>query len=116
MVHVVSRPNHIPMASILRDSIGDGDRRNRGGRFPPEVRSPGKFYGPGLAEDGDLDLAGIDQLFLDRAGDVAAELGGFVVVELVAVGDDADLAAGLDRVCLLDAGEAAGQGLELFEP
>ena len=38
------------------------------------------------------------------------------VVELVAVGDDADLAAGLDRVGLLDAGEAAGQGLQLFEP
>src|SRR4051794_15358145 len=49
--------------------------------------SPGEFYGAGLAQHSDLDLAGVDQLFLDGAGDVAAELGGVVVAELVAIGD-----------------------------
>ena len=38
-------------------------------------------------------------------------LAGLVVVELLAVGDDADLAARLDRVGLLDAREAAGRAL-----
>ena len=38
------------------------------------------------------------------------------VVELLAVDDHADLAAGLDRVGLLDAGEAAGERLEFLEP
>ena len=55
-------------------------------------------------------------MLLDGPGDVAAELGGGFVAELVAVGDHADLAAGLDRVGLLDAREAAGEGFQLFEP
>src|SRR4051794_24189580 len=60
------------------------------------IVSPGEFDGTRLAEHGDLDLAGVGQLLLDRAGDVAADLGRGRVVELLAVDDHADLAAGLD--------------------
>src|SRR5262249_32131603 len=66
------------------------------------VHSACEFYGPRLTEHSHLDLAGVDQLFLDGAGNVAAELGGFVVTDVLAIGDDADLAPGLDGVGLLD--------------
>src|SRR4051812_23754294 len=90
-------PTTSPMKRILRGidrsfgemkcgGPGPSPTRGEGGR-PALARSPGEFYGPGLAQDSHLDLAGIDELFLDGAGDVAAELGGLVVVELVAVGD-----------------------------
>src|SRR5580693_7609119 len=75
-----------------------------------------EFDRTGLSQHGDLDLAGVGQLPLDRTGDVPADLGGCRVVELLAVDDHADLAAGLDRVGLLDAGEAKGERLELLEP
>src|SRR6185437_10706930 len=79
------------------------------------IVSPGEFDRTRLAEHGDLDLAGVGQLPLDRAGDVAADLGRGRVVELLAVDDHADLAARLDRIGLLDAGEAQGQRLELLQ-
>ena len=70
---------------------------------------------PRLAEDGHLDLAGVGQLLLD-GGRCRGRAWRRPRREPVAVGDDADLAAGLDRVGLLDAGEAAGERLQLFEP
>ena len=43
-------------------------------------------------------------LGLDGFGDVSTEFGGVLIAELAAIGDDADFAAGLDGVGLIDAG------------
>src|SRR5512146_899100 len=66
----------------------------------------GVLDGSGLANDGDLDLARVGQLVLDLLDDVAGEPGRGQVVDLVRPDEDPDLAAGLDRERLLDAGEA----------
>src|SRR5262245_24133823 len=59
-----------------------------------------------FAHDGHFDFARVVQLLLDGAGDFAAGLGRFAVGQLMRVGDDAELAAGLDRKGVLDAREA----------
>jgi hypothetical protein len=54
-------------------------------------------------------------LLLDGAGAVAAGFGGFVVGELVGLGDDAKLAASLDGVGVLDVREAERHPLQRFQ-
>ena len=61
---------------------------------------------PRFAEHGDFDLAGIGQLLLEGRDDVVADLGGRFVGGVLGADDHAQLAAGLDGVGLLDAGEA----------
>src|SRR5919204_1800271 len=75
----------------------------------------GVVNGPGLADHGHLDLAGVLELLLDLAGDLAGEGRGVVVVDRPRGHDHADLAAGLHRVHLVDAFVARGDVLELAQ-
>ena len=52
----------------------------------------------------------------ERLGDVAADFGGRFVGRHLGAGDDADLAAGLDRERLLDALEAGGDRFQFLHP
>src|SRR5687767_5063732 len=67
-----------------------------------------------LADHRDLDLAGIRELLFEGLGDVATDLRGARVVGVLGAGDDPQLAASLDRKCLLHARKAAGDRLQLF--
>src|SRR5512146_1121050 len=87
--------------------------RNRT-HIPPAL--PGVFHGPRLADHGDADLAGVRKLRLDLLGDIAREHRRRVVRHLHVVDDDAHLAARLDGVRLLDAGERLRDPLEILEP
>src|SRR3954453_9481393 len=81
------------------------------GSRPPCPPSLPKFDRPRLADERHLDLTGVFELALDLAGDLAREQQRGVVVDRRGLGDDADLAAGLHRVDLLDAGGARGEPL-----
>ena len=66
--------------------------------------------GLGLAQEIDLDLAGVGQLVLDLLGDVAREQHHLILRDLLGLDHDADLAAGLN-------GKAVGEpgfGLGLY--
>src|SRR3954453_980396 len=76
----------------------------------------GVLGGAGLADDGDADLAGVGQLFLDLLGDVARDDLGGDVVDLVGLDHHPDLAARLHREHLLDAGLLARDLLDPLEP
>src|SRR5688500_5770952 len=84
--------------------------------FTPARRSLRVLDRTGLADHRDLDLARVGEVLLDLLGDVAREPDRLLVGDLLAVHDDADLAAGLDREALLHALEARGDLLELLEP
>ena len=71
---------------------------------------------PRLADDRHLDLAGVVSCCSIARAMSRQIFGGVGVGRLRGVGDDAHLAAGLDRVGLLDAGEAAGHRLQLLQP
>src|SRR3989475_1739157 len=71
---------------------------------------------PGLPHHGDADLTGEAELRLDALGDVARHQLSGRVVDLFGFDQDPDLAAGLDRVRLLDALEGVGDLLQLLEP
>src|ERR1035437_3951168 len=87
MAWTASRPG-LPMRSpIIRIRQGRGT-----------VRLPGVVDGPRLANDRDLDLAGVSQAGLDLLDHVAGELGRGHVVDLLGAHQDADFAAGLDGV------------------
>ena len=88
-------------------------RKERGQRVSALVGNLGR---PGLAHDGDDDLAGIDEILLDLADDLAREAGGSDVVDLVRFDEDAHLASRLYGVRLLHAVEAVGDVLQGFEP
>src|SRR3954454_8727196 len=79
---------------------------------PPSLRELDR---PRLADDRHLDLTGVFELALDLAGDLTREQQRGVVVDRRGLDDDADLAAGLHRVDLLDAGVARGEQLELAQ-
>ena len=86
---------------------------------PPDTRRA--FYlcfgllrvvdGLGLAQEIDLDLAGVGQLVLDLLGDVAREQHHLILRDLLGLDHDADLAAGLNGKAVGDAGEALGDFL-----
>lgn len=65
-----------------------------------------EFDGTGFADDGDFDLAGILEVLLDLEGDLAGKVVRFHVPKLLGFDEDADLAACLESVGLLDALEA----------
>src|SRR4051794_5479062 len=56
-----------------------------------------------LADDRDLDLAGVLQLLLDVAGDLVRHQRRALVVDVLGPNDHADLATGLHRVDLVHA-------------
>ena len=70
----------------------------------------------GLADDVDLDLAGVFEFGLDLLGKIVGEQDHVVLGDFLGLDHDADLAAGLDGVGFFDAGEGIGQLFELFEP
>src|SRR5687767_13756828 len=84
--------------------------------FTPARRSLRVLDRTGLADDGDLDLPRVGEVLLDLLGDVAREPDRLLVGDLLAVHDDADLAARLDGEALLHALEARRDLLELLEP
>src|SRR5919201_3883030 len=88
----------------------------RAGAFRPARRLFRVLHGSGLADDGDLDLSRVLERALDLLCDVPRKARGLEVVELVGLHHDTDLAAGLDRERLLDAGEAVRDALELLQP
>src|SRR5207253_4411721 len=81
----------------------------------PSMSLAGKIHRARLADDDDLDLAGILQLALDLAGDLVGQLGRPAVVDGVGRHDDPHLAPRLNREHLLDARELAGELLQLGE-
>ena len=68
-----------------------------------------------LADDADLDLAGVIQLVLDLLGDITCQQNDLVVADLVGLDKDADLAACLHGVGALDALKAVAEGLQCFQ-
>src|SRR5688572_4135731 len=68
-----------------------------------------------LADDVDLDLAGVLELLLALLGDVLGELPGAEVVDALGGDEDADLAAGLDGVGAVDGFERGRDLLEVLE-
>ncbi len=83
-----------------------GAGRLRGQRPGHPAGLAGDLGDPGLADDGDADLARVGQLLLDLLGHVAGQHGRADVVDVVRAHHDPDLAAGLHREDLLDAGLA----------
>ena len=69
-----------------------------------------------LADDGDLDLAGVLQALLDLLRDVAGQPGRPEVVDRVRLDEDPDLAPGLDGEALVDAVEGVGDPLQRLQP
>src|SRR5437667_2031007 len=68
-----------------------------------------------FADNRDLDLAGICQLLLDLAGQVAGQDGAFRVRDRVLLHDHPDLPPGLDGISLLHSLVVYGQLLQLLE-
>src|SRR5207247_9603471 len=68
-----------------------------------------------FTDDRDLDLAGIRQLLLDLAGQVAGQDGAFYVRDRILLHDHPNLPAGLDGVGLVTARVVHGPLLPLLE-
>src|SRR4051812_27596783 len=79
------------------------------------VALPGVINGPGLADDGNFDLTRVFELVLDAPRDVLRQPHRFLVRDAVALDDDADFTAGLQRERLGHALERVGDVLELLE-
>src|SRR5262245_98268 len=95
---------------------GGGGRRARIASIRSRSDSLSRvFDGPCLTDDGDLDLSWILELVLDPLRDVLREPDGLFVAHPIALDDDADLAAGLERERLRHALERIGDAFELFE-
>ena len=69
-----------------------------------------------LADEIDLDLAGIFHLFLDLLGQVAGQDHHLILVDLLGLHHDTDLTAGLNGICLLNTLEGGGDALKLLQP
>ena len=69
-----------------------------------------------FADHGHFDFAGIGELLFESIGDVAADLGGRLIGRVFGTGNHAQLAAGLNRERLLDAGETFGDRFQFFHP
>src|SRR6476469_10108160 len=73
-------------------------------------------HSPRLTDHGHLDLAGVLEPALDLAGDLVAEQGGGVVVDLLRLDHYPHLAAGLHGVHPVDAALGARDLLQRLEP
>ena len=76
----------------------------------------GVIHSLGLADEVDFDLAGVFQLGFDLLGDVVGQQSHIVLGDVLGSDHDADLAAGLDGVGLLHAGEGARELLPRGRP
>src|SRR4249920_2333920 len=76
----------------------------------------GELGGADLADDRDLDLAGVLQFLLDLLRDVARDDLRLEIIDGPRLHEDAHLAPGLHRVDLLDAAERVADLLEALEP
>ena len=68
----------------------------------------GVFDSLGLSQDVNLDLTGVGELLLDLLGDIPGQQDHLVLANLFGLDHDADLAACLNGVGALDAGEGLG--------
>src|SRR5712691_6823663 len=111
-IFICTRPprasSHPPAPSLPRQALGPWDAAFA----RVSLRYVGK---PTLTNDRDLDLAGIRQLLLDLAGQVAGQDGAFGVRDRVLPYNHPDLPAGLDGVGLIHALVVHGQLLQLLE-
>src|SRR4051794_29319323 len=98
--------------AALKGARAPAARRRTSGARRPSLRV---VHGARLADDRHLDLAGILELLLDLARNVPRERDRAVVVDVVGRDDHADLAAGLHRVDLVDAGVARRDVLEIAQ-
>lgn len=73
------------------------------------------FDGSCFADDADLDAAGVGEFLFDAAGDIAADDGGFFVVDDAGFDEDADFTAGLNGIAFFDTGEGEGDFFDIFE-
>ncbi len=86
----------------------------RAARNGPVGALPGVIDRPRLPDHGHADLPGVGKVGLDLLGDVARKDARGFVADLLVVHDDPDLAAGLDGVRLLHAGERLRDRLEVL--
>src|SRR5208283_1317165 len=73
------------------------------------------FHSPRFPNDRNLDLAGVGEFALYFLGDVAAEQDDIGVGNGIALDDNSQLPAGLDRICFADAVERTRNPLEVFQ-
>ncbi len=71
--------------------------------------------GAALADDVDLDLAGIIQRILDLLGDLAGQQDDLIIADDIGLDHDADFAAGLNGKGLLHALEAGRDLLQILQ-
>src|SRR5438552_17533098 len=83
------------------------------GSFPRVLL--GVVHGARLADHGDANLTGVFQLLLDAPGDLACQVLRARVVHSRVLHQDADLAARLDGVRLLDAWKRVRDSLQRLE-
>ena len=71
--------------------------------------------GAALADDVDLDLAGIIEGILDLLGDLAGQQDDLIIADDIGLDHDADFAAGLNGKGLLHALKAGRDLLQIFQ-
>src|SRR5574340_897760 len=76
----------------------------------------GVIYGTSLADDRNLDLAGILHAFLDLFGHVSCQAGGSKIIDLFRTNDNAHFASSLDGVALRNAFEGICDLLKRAQP
>src|SRR3989338_8431238 len=82
-------------------------------RYFPQLSN--KFDDPAFPDHMYLDLARVFQFILNALGDRAGKIAGLHIGHLFWRDENADLAAGLDGVRLLNPSEGVGNGLEVAE-
>ena len=75
----------------------------------------GKAHGTAFADDRHTDLARVGQILFDLFRDVLAQQIGGIVIHIVGIDHDTDLAARLDSVRLGHAFEAGGDAFQFFQ-
>src|SRR5215472_8111504 len=102
-------PTQMTVSGLVIRTGSGGERRRSSPRPPPPHSSNSepvvtwRLHRARLADHDDLDVPGILHLGLDALGDVLGELVRVEVGDLLGLGHDAELAAGLDGVAHLHA-------------
>jgi len=101
------------VSGLARRQPPEGVPRGRSADLPRALFRV--FDGSRLPDHGDPDLTRKAELGLDSLGDVPSHELGRRVVDLLRLDQDPDLAAGLDRIRLLDSLEGVRDLLELLQ-